>query len=71
MISTVSQNLLNTWLNVGSKYLALGILVVNEKGKKKKKRRKRKKEKIIKMKKKKITGKLPTIHLKQVWKSCF
>lgn len=52
MISTVSQNLLNTWLNVGSKYLALGILVVNEKEKKKKKRRKRKKERIIKMKKK-------------------
>lgn len=52
----MSQNLLNTWLNVGSKYLALGILVVNEKGKKKKKRRKRKKEKIIKMKKKKSPG---------------
>jgi len=47
----MSQNLLNTWLNVGSKYLALGILVVNEK-EKKKKGRKRKKERIIKMKNK-------------------
>lgn len=41
----MSQNLLNAWLSAGSKYLALGVLVVNEKEKNKKKGRKRKNHK--------------------------
>lgn len=63
----MSPNLLNAWLSVGSKYLALGVLVVNKKEKNKKKGRKRKnhKKKII------IIWKPPSIHLKQGWKAIF